>query len=573
LLKDIWIDTWKHNFFNHLINIIMKANLKNYLLVGRFFLLGVIGAGLLTACSDDDDPEPDPVALVTPVKASDAVATPTSLTFSWQSVANAGSYSYVLKDASGTTLDSGTTKNTTLYFSGLNANSTYTLEVTAIPSDTTSYLNSSTLTLTGTTTDYNQLAAPTQAAEPVAEYDAIKFSWNAVDGASEYGYTLTDAAGNTVASGTTKEVNLYITNLAEGTTYTLAVTAKPSSADSIESPALNLTATTLAHIAIAAPQVSTEVVAARTVISWNAVENAEAYVVSYEDVVDTVTVTTANVDFLPLNTASTISVVAINLSDEQYTDSEAGTVTATRTRNEVSHARATSYTTDESYNYVATDVKYRITAYDDGSYTIKDWYGFSGYDLTFIVAEQGTGTIKVDAYNYTEWPDYAWITIPGANTYDGLQVYTGTYNGSSYAGIYGDVATSGGFWIWDNTKNQQFYITWEQPIATYSGTWAKDANTTVNANVNLYSDGIYTIENWYGYDGYDFDFTLGDDKGIIPTSAYYYSGGWYWVYTGPTDQDGVWIYTDTAYNCSSWDESGIWFYNGQTTTYWLQIPQ
>jgi hypothetical protein len=489
------------------------------------------------------------------------VATPTSLTFSWQSVANAGSYSYVLKDASGTTLESGTTVNTTIYFSGLAAKSTYTLEVTAVPSDTTSYLNSATLTLTGTTTDYNQLATPTQAAEPVAELDAIKFSWNAVDGASEYAYTLKDAAGTTVASGTTQEVNLYITNLAEGTTYTLTVTAKPAASDSKESGELSITATTLAHVTLAAPQVSAEV-AARTVVTWNAVDNAEAYVVSYESVVDTVEATTINVDFLPLNTATTISVVAINESDELYLDSEAGTVTATRTRSEVSHARAAAYTYDESYNYVATDVKYRITAYDDGSYTIKDWYGFPGYDLTFMEAEQGTGTIKVDAYIYPDYPDYAWITIPGANTYDGLQVYIGVYGTDAYAGLYGDVATSGGFWIWDNTKYVQYYIVWEEPTATYKGTWAKDANTTVNVTINQYSDGIYTIEDWYGYEGYDFDFTLDANYNITPTSQYALGDDWYHtIPTGPDAADSVSVYVWNGYGAwGNWNGNCIWIY-------------
>jgi hypothetical protein len=142
----------------------MKANMKNYLLMGRFFLLGVAGASLLTACSDDDDP--DPVALTTPVKSGEAVATLNSLTFNWQSVTGASNYSYVLKDASGNVVSSGTTTNTSINFSGLAAGSTYTLEVTANPSATdTASLASSTLTMTGTTQGYIQLAAPTVSAQ------------------------------------------------------------------------------------------------------------------------------------------------------------------------------------------------------------------------------------------------------------------------------------------------------------------------------------------------------------------------------------------------------------------------
>jgi hypothetical protein len=455
----------------------MKANLKNYLLIGRFFLMGVIGASLLTACSDDDDPEPDPVALGTPVKSGDAVATANSLTFSWQSVANASSYSYVLKNASGTTVDSGTTTYTTLYFSGLQSNSTYTLEVTAVSSDTSAYTNSGTLTLTGTT------------------------------------------------SGPT---------------------------------------------ALATPQVSAKA-GARTVVSWNAVNNAEAYVVSYEDVVDTVTATSINLDFLTLDKAITISVVAINGSDELALDSEAGKATVTRTRKEVSHARAATTVWDNDASaYVTTDVKYRITAYDDGSYTIKDWYGFSGYDLTFMQVEQGTGTIKIDGTNYDDYPDYAWLDIPGANTYDGLQVYTGEYGGYSYAGFDGDVASSGSFWIWDNTKYEQFCISWEQPTATYTGTWEKDENTTVNVTINQYSDGIYTIENWYGYEGYDFDFTLDSYYYINPTSQYALGDDWYHtIPTGPDSTDSVTVYVWNGYGAwGTWGGNCIWIYVKELNGYY-----
>jgi hypothetical protein len=524
----------------------MKANLKNYLLLGRFFLLGVIGAGLLTACSDDDDPEPDPVALVTPSKASDAVATPTSLTFSWQSVANAGSYSYVLKDASGTTLESGTTVNTSIYFSGLAAKSTYTLEVTAVPSDTTSYLNSATLTLTGTTTDYNQLATPTQAAEPVAELDAIKFSWNAVDGASEYAYTLKDAAGTTVASGTTQEVNLYITNLAEGTTYTLTVTAKPAASDSKESGELSITATTLAHVTLAAPQVSAEV-AARTVVTWNAVDNAEAYVVSYESVVDTLTTTSLTLDFLTLDQATTISVVAINQSDELYLDSEAGTVTATRTRSEVERVEGIYY-----YNPSASTRT--IISYSDGSYVIPAWYGVEGYDFEFMVNEDGS--ILPNA-----WYESNWYWLATGVDDNGCWFFVN----DGYGAFEGNL-TYGDIWFWDNAANGYYYYVWHH----YNGTWTKPDGSVVETYVQDNYDGSYTIKNWYGNEGYDFNFTLGEDNEIVPSSDYYFTDNCYWVWYGPGDNDGAWIYTTGG--SSAWDETGIWFWDyASYSYYWLKF--
>jgi hypothetical protein len=401
-------------------------------------------------------------------------------------VANAGSYSYVLKDASGATIKTGTTTSTSINFSGLEANSTYTLEVTAISSDTSAYKDSGTLTLTGTT------SAP----QPVA---------------------------------------------------------------------------------LATPKVSAQV-AARTVVTWDAVDKAEAYIVSYEKngtaVADTTTATSANVDFLPLNTAVTISVVAINESDELSLDSEAGTTSVTRTRSEVSHARAATTVWDDATSaYVTTDVKYRITAYDDGSYTVKNWYGYYGYDLTFMVEDRGTGSITVDGtlYEKPEFVDYAEVDVYGANDYNSVQLYTGSYNGYDYAGLDGDVATSGSFWIWDNTKYEQFCISWWEPSASYQGTWTMPDGTEVKATVNAYSDGTYTIENWYGYDGYDFDFTLDENNGLVPSSEYYCSGDWYWIQYGDDENDGSWIYTTGGY--SAWDQSGIWFWdNASNSYYWLQIP-
>jgi hypothetical protein len=458
----------------------MKANMKNYLLMGRFFLLGVAGASLLTACSDDDDP--DPVALTTPVKSGEAVATLNSLTINWQSVTGASNYSYVLKDASGTVVSSGTTTQTSINFSGLAAGSTYTLEVTANPSATdTASLASSTLTMTGTTQGYIQLAAPTVSAQT----------------------------------------------------------------------------------------------AARTVISWNAVQNADSYTYSYElngeKVEETTAETTLVLDFLPLDTDVKISVIASNSINEQYTTSDAGSVVAKRTRTEVSHARAATTVWDNAANaYVTTDVKYRITAYSDGSYTVKDWYGFSGYDLTFMEVSQGSGSLKIDGTNYEDYPDYAWLDITGANTNDGVQVYTGSYSGYDYAGFSGDVATSGSFWIWDNTKYEQFCISWEEPTVTYQGTWTL-GDSTITATVNGYSDGTYTIENWYGYEGYDFDFTLGEGDIIVPSSGYYYDDSYasYWVYTGPTASDGAWIVTYTGY--SNWDATGIWFWDWKSNSYYYLV--
>jgi hypothetical protein len=298
------------------------------------------------------------VTLVTPVKSGEAVATENSLTFSWQGVANAGSYSYVLKDASGATIKTGTTTSTSINFSGLEANSTYTLEVTAISSDTSAYKDSGTLTLTGTTT----------APQPVA---------------------------------------------------------------------------------LATPKVSAQV-AARTVVTWDAVDKAEAYIVSYEKngtaVADTTTATSANVDFLPLNTAVTISVVAINESDELSLDSEAGTTSVTRTRSETGRTVGV---------WDGTDTKVNVVSYNDGSYTLEGWYGVAGYDLTYFY-DADNDWIVTDS-----WLEGGWNWAATGVDENGLWFAT-TYTGWSSA--YGDM-NEGGVWFYAFIDGQYvlYYVYWPAP--------------------------------------------------------------------------------------------------------------
>jgi hypothetical protein len=521
----------------------MKANLKNYLLIGRFFLMGVIGASLLTACSDDDDPEPDPVALSTPVKSGDVVATPTSLTFSWQSVANAGSYSYELKNASGTTLESGTTANTSICFYSLTVKTSYSLEVVAVPTDTQSYLNSAKLTLAGTTTDYNQLATPTQAADPEATVNSLTFAWNAVSGAAEYAYTLKDAAGTEVATGTTDKTSLYFSPLAEGTTYTLEIIAKPaaSDAESKESAVLTLTGTTIGYTALATPQVSVEV-AARTVVTWNVVENAEYYTYSYElngvQIEQTTTDTSLTLDFLPLNTAVTISVVASNTTDELLIDSEAGTVTATRTRTETGRTVGI---------WDGTDTKVNVVSYSDGSYTLEGWYGVEGYDLTYLYDTTNqwvvTDTYYQDGWN---WAD----TGVDANGMWFVSTYTG------WSSAYGDM-NEGGVWfyVWVDNNYKAYWVYWPVPASGEEETpgtgdeQGDDLGELVKENVKFYyssklsdfyadlykktlDDGtvLYTFKNFMKGENLQFTLDASDNMTFTNLNVIEYGGVPYYLW-------------------------------------------
>jgi hypothetical protein len=97
----------------------------------------------------------------------------------------------------------------------------------------------------------------------------------------------------------------------------------------------------------------------------------------------------------------------------------------------------------------------------------------------------------------------------------------------------------------------------------------------VSATIHLNEDGSYTLPGWYGYEGYDFHFTLdGNNYIVLSSDEYYYdSGTWYWwIPTGPTDNDGTWIYVAGGFG--QWDNTGIWFYDyGLGAYYWFKISE
>jgi hypothetical protein len=63
---------------------------------------------------------------------------------------------------------------------------------------------------------------------------------------------------------------------------------------------------------------------------------------------------------------------------------------------------------------------------------------------------------------------------------------------------------------------------------------------------------------------------LGEDNEIVPSSDYYFTDNCYWVWYGPGDNDGAWIYTTGG--SSAWDETGIWFWDyASYSYYWLKF--
>jgi hypothetical protein len=307
---------------------------------------------------------------------------------------------------------------------------------------------------------------------------------------------------------------------------------------------------------LATPSVTANV-SAITVISWSSVSNAESYTYSYTlngtTVEETTTDTSLTINFLPVDTDVTFKVIASNSNKELYTDSEAGTVVAKRVRNEVESVEGFNVNTP-------TESSRTLISYSDGSYVIPAWYGVEGYNFEFTLDENGG--IVPNAYYEDKW---YWLAT-GVDD-NGCWFYVD----EGYGALEGDF-TYGDIWFWDNAANSYYYYAWHH----YNGTWTKPDGTEVKTYVQDNYDGTYTIKDWYGYEGFDFNFSLNESNEIIPSSEYYYDESYssYWVYTddGVSEYGGVWIYTTGGY--SAWDETGVWFWDyGTNSAYWLQFDE
>lgn len=144
------------------------------------------------------------------------------LTFSWEKVANAIQYGYVLTNPSGKVIGEGTTVQTSASFSGLLPNTEYTLKVWAFPSLQSDYSSSPSFTLSGTTDPLKKVSAPQP--EACQNGPKVVVSWEAVTEASSYIYSLSGPGINEEDPIETTETELSFSNLEEGV-YTFTIYA------------------------------------------------------------------------------------------------------------------------------------------------------------------------------------------------------------------------------------------------------------------------------------------------------------------------------------------------------------
>ncbi len=294
------------------------------------------------------------------------------------------------------------------------------------------------------------IESPTVTQEATS-YNSLSFSWNKIDHAVQYGYRLVDPNGIAVTSGVTSSTSVKITGLQPATTYTLDVWAfSAMDGDYSTPPAVTLTATTDGLTPLEAPEV-TLADSERLEASWQNVEGAKeySYTVSKDGslVVSDVTSSTSFMQVLPSGTYS-VSVVA--LANGKYSNSPAGTATATLNVTEL-------YTVTGQYYSAALDKAWeaKMTAYSNGSYTIFNYYGVQDYNLEFAntpsdrnnkfsflngeeindeVAGYKTWQIPTGSWLYPTLIAYPWdnyCSVSG-NSESG-QVSIGNYYGPDYA--------------------------------------------------------------------------------------------------------------------------------------------
>lgn len=168
------------------------------------------------AACDDDAVRP---ALTAPTVATERT-TFESLSFKWEPIEGATQYGCRLSNENGQSVGSIVTQATEAVFSGLEASTTYTLEVWAFAAMDGDYSTPPAVTLTATTAALTKLTTPTVGI--TSDNGKVTVSWNAVEGAEYYFYRIAGENDEDYGSGTLYTTSHNISGLPNGNyTYNL----------------------------------------------------------------------------------------------------------------------------------------------------------------------------------------------------------------------------------------------------------------------------------------------------------------------------------------------------------------
>ena len=409
-----------------------------------------------------------------------------------------------------------------------------------------------------------------------ATVSALTFTWDKVAHTVQYTYELLAADGSSVDGGVTAGVKAEFTGLADNTTYTFRMIAHPevNSSDYASSMEGTVSATTVVITPLATPVLTVNTEGSATV-SWEAIANAAyySYTCTSEDGTNiTGTTSDTSVTFGGLKSGEyTVTVRAVS-EYEACSDSETASVTFTYEATKEELWNVTGTVNDGANNtWNAT-----MVAWSDGSYTLRNWYNVEGYDLEFVINSDGSMSIT---NNYKDYEPNIWVAS-GDDVDDGwVQLYTETY-GSDYYSYFNGSQTSGDFYVYNYRTSGWYEFVWpasgggqEEKTESWSvkGTADDGAGNKWETTMVAWSDGSYSIKDWYKVEGYDIDFTVNSDGTISVTNYYqsYYPN--LWVASGDdVDYGWVQVYTADDYSLFSGDKSSgeVWFYNYRTAGYY-----
>lgn len=335
----------------------------------------------------------------------------------------------------------------------------------------------------------SQLGTPslTQGATTVS---SLAFSWEAVEGATQYGYELYDASGNVVLGDVTSTTSVIATGLAANSTYTLKVWAYAAyTGNKSTSPIAEITATTSQIVPLDEPVPEASSANGGVTIVWPAVEHASSYTYSYEVDGETImgSTTTNSVTLTGLAIGTyTIYITAVS-DDEAYSDSKTISLTFERTKAEVWRKTGWHWSAGLQ-QYSEAD----MVAYDDGSYSIVAPYGEENYKIDFTVNDDHTINIL---NHYAESSGYYYVSV-SSQYY--LAAYTASWGSNSYssATIEDDsIDVWFASYLYDTSDKQIGNFGYDEFIWTPEETveWK-----TVAENANFYFQNYATMPTFYG---------------------------------------------------------------------------
>ena len=168
-------------------------------------------------------------------------------------------------------------------FEGLTANTTYDLRVKAVSSEHTELTNSMWNNFQVTTDAAPDRLATPEVAVGTATGSTVQLSWNAVEGAVRYivGFKAQGETDYEVISGIT-DTSVTIDELDPNTTYDFRVKAVADQETATNSQFTHGEFTTAEFIRLDAPTASVVSSNGALIVSWDAVENADHYIVGYK---------------------------------------------------------------------------------------------------------------------------------------------------------------------------------------------------------------------------------------------------------------------------------------------------